>query len=201
MIGELLKVNCSTLFMLKPVVGVSNMVLQDEFGMINSYLQDKSREDLNGDYLFVLFKPIDFDYFELFLEEQAERNKDFVEDYDYAGGYVVIVYKIPEILKDDFELFKKGKYSKLSTIVKECYEKEIKFFLEVIPGFQHEVFSKANRLKEELEEKFGMYFTKDMELWQLPDITGKEVLDIQSFIKPKGNGKTECLTEGDTEGV
>src|SRR5687768_5394776 len=130
MIAELFKYNCSTLFMLKPTIGINWKILEDEFGMINSYLKDKTREDLEGNLLFVLFKPVDFDYFELFLEEQQERAENFIEDYDYAGGYVVMVYRIPEILKEDFELFKKGKYSKLSKLLKNCYEREVKAFLK-----------------------------------------------------------------------
>ena len=55
MIAELFRYNCSCLFILKPVVGVNWGVLAEDFGMINSYLRDKSREDLEGELLFVLF--------------------------------------------------------------------------------------------------------------------------------------------------
>lgn len=176
MIGEMFKYNCSTIFMIKPIIGVNFGVLKDEFGMINSYLKDKSREDVQGDYLFILFKPIDFDNFESFLETQQEKNLDYIEDYDYTNGYVVILYKIPDVLKDDFELFKQGKYSKLSKLIKSCYDKEVKAFLKPLPGFQYEVFIKARRLKEELEEYLGSHFEDGMELWMLPDME-KECLD------------------------
>jgi len=184
MIGELFKYNCSTLFILKPVIGVNWGILGEEFGLINSYLRDRAREDLTGELLFVLFKPIDFDYFEMFLEEQSE-SEHFLEDYDYAGGYVVMVYKIPEWLKPDFELFKQGKYSKFSNLLKNCYDKEVKAFLKPIPTFQWEVFNKSKSLREELEEYIGSAIDKNSEIWELPDQEKKEVLDIQQFIKPE----------------
>lgn len=192
MIAELFKYNASTLFMLKPVVGVDWGILSEDFGLINSYLQDKAREDLTGDMLFVLFKPIDFDYFELFLEQQSAL-EHFIEDYDYTDGYVVLAYRIPEKLKDDFELFKKGMYSKLSKIIKECYDREIRAFLKPIPTFQWEVFNKSKAFRKELEEFLDTVFTKDMELWQKPDLEGKEILDIQQFIKPNRNER-ESIT-------
>lgn len=185
MIGELFKINASTLFILKPVVGVNWGVLGEEFGLINSYLQDKAREDLTGELLFVLFKPVDFDYFEMFLEEQS-KSEHFLEDYDYAGGYVVMVYKIPKWLESDFKLFKEGKYSKFSDLLKNCYDKEVKAFLQPIPTFQWDVFNKSDRLRKELEEYIGNYIDKSSEIWGLPDVEKKEVLDIQQFIKPNG---------------
>lgn len=197
MIAETLKYNCSTLFILKPVVGVNWGILEEEFGLINSYLKDKSREDLTGDLLFILFKPIDFDYFELFLEEQSNRNNAFLEDYDYAGGYVVMVYRIPEHMKPDFELFKQGKYSKLSSIIKEAYDKEVKAFLKPQPSFQWRVFKKDPSLRKELEEFLGSHFTKDMELWEMPDVDKKELLDIEKFLNPKV--ENERITESNSE--
>lgn len=200
MIAELFRYNTSTLFILKPVVGINFGVLKKEFGVINSYLKDKAREDLEGDMLFVLFKPVDFDYFEQFLEEQQENSANFLEDYDYAGGYVVVVYKIPEKMKEDFELFKQGKYSKLSDIIKNCYDKEVKAFLKPMPSFQHEVFSRAKRLKEELEEFLNAKFEKGAELWSLPDLSegGKETLDIEKFLKPEINER-QCVTDSSEE--
>lgn len=194
MIAELFKYNCSTLFILRPVVGVSWGILAEDFGMVNSYLKDKSREDLEGELLFVLFKPIDFDYFELFLEQQAAL-EHFIEDYDYTNGYVVLVYKIPEYLKSDFELFKQGKYSKFSDLIKNCYEKQVVTFLKPISTFQWDVFNKAKSLRKELEEFLETQIEKGSELWQLPDVE-KECLNIQQFIKPNKDER-EPITEGD----
>lgn len=185
MIAELFKYNCSTLFILKPVVGINFGLLSSEYGMINSYLKDKSREDLEGNYLFVLFRPEDFSYFEMFIEDQVETNPSFMEDYDHPEGYVVMVYKIRDELKDDFELFKQGKYSKLSYLIKDCYQKEVKAFLKPIPSFQWQVFKKNKELREKLEEFVGAHIEKDMELWALPDVEGKEVLDIEKFLQPE----------------
>jgi hypothetical protein len=192
MIAELFRYNCSTLFFVKPVVGVDWGILKEEFGLINSYLKDKAREDLEGNLLFALFKPIDFDYFELFLEQQSNL-EHFLEDYDYKNGYVVIAYKIPEEYKEDFELFKHGKYSKFSDLLKNCYQKEVVAFLKPIPTFQWDVFNKSKKLRKELEEFLETTFEKGMELWSKPD-EQKELLNIQQFIKPERD-ETISFTE------
>lgn len=199
MICELFKYNCSALFLLKPTIGINFGILASEFGMINSYLRDKAREDLEGNLLFVLFKPIDFDNFEWFLEQQTEKAENFIEDYDYAGGYVVMVYRIPDVLKPDFELFKQGKYSKFSKLIKNCYEREVKAFLKPQQSFQWDVFTKAESLKRELEEFLDTTFEKSAELWTMMD-EEKELLDIQQFIKPERNGIDE-FAESNTESV
>lgn len=184
MIAELFKYNCSALFILKPVVGINYGTLKENYGFINSYLRDKAREDLTGNLLFVLFRPQDFEYFEMFISEQSLDNDNYLEDYDYSNGYVVMVYRIPEKFKEDFEKFKEGKYSKLSSLIKNCYEKEIKTFLIPEESFQWSVFNKSSKLRKTLEEFLDCQFTKDMELWQLPDIENKEVLDIEKFLYP-----------------
>lgn len=186
MIAELLKYNCSTLFILQPVTGVKWSEQEEEFGMINSYLKDKAREDLTGDLLFVLFKPKDFDYFELFVQEQEGNNSAFLEDYDYADGYVVLVYRIREELKKDFELFKQGKYSKLSELIRKSYDREVRAFIKPIPSFQWEVFRRATRLRKELEEFFETQLEKEAELWAIPDMN-KETLDIEKILNPEIN--------------
>lgn len=192
MIAELFKYNCSTLFILKPVVGESYGSLRENYGFINSYLKDKAREDLSGDLLFVLFKPEDFEYFGMFVSEQIAENHNFIEDYDYTDGYVVIVYKIPQVMKEDFEKFKKGEYSKFSHIIKNCYKKEIKSFIDPNKSFQWKVFDKSKELKKELEDFLDVQFTKDMELWQIPDVEGKEILDIEKFLYPDLKKEETC---------
>lgn len=201
-----LKGTPSRWFILKPIVKETADALK-EHNLINSYLRDKYREDLYGeDLLFVLFKPPDFDYFELFLHQQIAENKNYVEDYDYEGGYVVVVYKIPDGLKADFELFKRGKYSRMSDRIKASYGKEIRRTGTVKQmvfkkTFQHMVFTKDPQLQQLLEEYMGIRFADhfpskvDMELWEAVDME-KETLDIDKI--KENEQQTVATTKGTT---
>lgn len=191
MIEELMKFNSSTLFILKPIVKEPMDVLL-EHNLINSYLRDRDREDIEGDYLFVLFKPPDFDFFEIFLHEQHE-NVHFVDEYDYEGGYVVLVYRIPDAMKKDFALFKQGKYSKMSAWFKAYYSKDLikkgrsisveVDGMKIKKSIQWLVFDKDKQLQLLLEKYMGIRFDEiyqkkeDMELWTGVD-EEKETLDI-----------------------
>lgn len=189
-----MKFNSSTLFILKPVIKEGMDVLL-EHNLINSYLKDKNRDDIEGDHLFVLFKPPDMDYFELFLHEQ-EENLNFVEDYDYEGGFVVLVYKIPEAMKKDYALFKTGRYSKMSQWFKSYYATELvkkgKTItvevdgLRITKSIQWLVFDKDKKLQFLLEKYMGIKFDDiydnkdDIELWTGVDEV-RELLDIDKI--------------------
>lgn len=187
MIDELFKYNCSTIFLLKPITGAHFSHLENDYGLINSYLKDKLRDEDGGDNMYILFKPHDFEQFEQFLNTQEYENIHFKEDYDYAGGYVVLIYKIPDHLQKDFELFKQGKYSKLSKFIRGCYDKTVKVYMKHIPTFQWDVFSQNEKFRKEIELFLDVELDKDAELWSIPDMV-KETLDIEK-IKTIGNGK------------
>lgn len=173
--------NASTLFLLTPISGQEVELLR-EYQLIDSYLKDVDREDLNGNYLFVLFKPEDMEFFELFLYTESTNNENFIEDYDYAGGYIVLVYKIPEWLKDDFEKFKKGQYSKFSAKVKSLFKKvqKSKGNIKTVTTIQWDVFSKNPELRKDLEKFVGESIPDDIELYGIPDME-RETLNISKF--------------------
>ncbi len=182
MIKHLLKGNASKFFLLIPVMGGKiDWGEMEENNFINSYLKDKNREDIEEDVLFVLFKPPDFDNFELFLQKQQE-NPDFIEDYDYEGGYVVLVYRINNALKADFNKFKQGKYSEFSDITKRMFKRMIPeegviFGEKLVMSFQWKVFNKSPVLKRELEELFEIPLDANAEIWSIPN-EEKETLNI-----------------------
>lgn len=184
MIEHIVKANnASTLFLLTPVTRQEKELL-NEYQLINSYLRDKDREDLVGDLLFVLFKPTDLEYFELFTYTQAHENEDFLEDYDYAGGYVVIVYRIPQWLKEDFEKFKRGEYSKFSDKAKGFFRKmkKAKGRIESTQSIQWDVFNKETTLRKDIEKYVGEPIDPTQELWPVPNME-KETLNILKFRK------------------
>jgi hypothetical protein len=65
-------------------------------GFINAFQIDMDRESDYGEgkVVYLLFKPEDIDYFREFLDAEYERTNDVIEDYDYSGGYIVVIYKL-----------------------------------------------------------------------------------------------------------
>lgn len=173
--------NASTLFLLTPVSGQEVELLR-EYQLIDSYLRDSDREDLTGNLLFVLFRPDDMEFFELFLYTESSQNVNFMEDYNYAGGYIVLVYKIPDKMKDDFEKFKLGQYSKFSKETKSLFKKStgVRKGFEPLTTLQWDVFSKSSALRKDLEKFVGETLPDDIELYGIPDIE-KETLTISKF--------------------
>jgi hypothetical protein len=64
------------------------------------------------------FKPDNLEKFKEILEGEYERTKDIIEDYDYADGFVVVVYK-PNPVKKIYKKWKKDSILKLSFFSKD----------------------------------------------------------------------------------
>lgn len=113
MIEDLLKYNCSTLFLLYPL-GLSVQGLSGT-GFRNCYLRDSERPEYNSlNIVLLLFKPRDSTRFQCLVDTEKSRTPLFIDEYDYEGGYTVMVYEFPPDLASDYALFKEGKYSRLS---------------------------------------------------------------------------------------
>ena len=141
-----------------------------ENGFINGYVKDGSREVQYENCIYLLFKPEDLDMFRDFLDDEYERTKDLIDDYDYEGGYVVVVYQLDPKHKNDFKLIKEGKYSKTSKQFQEIFPKIIKILKEGLHkdeiSLQYRIFNKTEDLKLYWEEKIGVELDEDMEIWQ-----------------------------------
>jgi len=155
-------------------------------GYINGYIKDGKKEVQYEDCAYLLFQPSDLDRFKMFLDEEYQRTKSIVDDYDYEGGYVVLVYELDAKWEKDFNLVKKGMYSKTSDEFKNMFPKTVKILKNGLRrdevSLQHRIFRKSNDLKEYWEEQLGIEFTDDMELWE-GWIEEKEILNIDLIIK------------------
>jgi hypothetical protein len=158
-------------------------------GFINGYINDINKEEVYNNSIYLLFNPINLDKFREFLDEEYERTKSIIEDYDYKNGYVVVVYSLDEEFKDDFKLIKEGKYSKTSEKFKELFPKEISVKgLNSIPkkelSLQYRIFNKTEDLIEFWEDKLGVDLNsvigKDFEVWEGFDLE-RETLNIKNF--------------------
>lgn len=151
-----------------PTLSIDKEKLADN-GYINGYIKDARKEVQYEDCIYLLFKPKDLDKFRVFLDEEYERTKSIVDDYDYEDGYVVIVYKLNERLDSDIKLIKQGKYSETSKKFQEIFPKVIKITKNGLRrdeiSLQYRIFNKTEDLRKFWEEKLGVELDEEMEVW------------------------------------
>ncbi len=177
-----------------PTLGVPYGKL-NENGYINGYIDDSTHISKYKNCVFVLFKPSDMNVFRNFLDNEIERTKAIVEDYDYEDGYVVVVYQLNDKYKKDFKLIKQGKYSKTSKEFQKLFPKIIKIVKNNLHrdeiSLQYRIFNKAEDLVTFWEEKLGINLKStvgdDFELWDGWD-ESKEILELDKI-------KELCATE------
>jgi len=162
-----IKKNITSIFMV-PTLRVNKDYLK-ESGFINGYVIDSGREDQYDGCVYMLFHPENIETFRDFLQNEYDRAKNIIEDYDYKDGFVVIVYQLDKKYDRDFKLIKEGKYSKTSTSFKEIFPKTIKmnrngYFKEELT-LQHRIFNKTSDLREYWENKIGIVLDEDIEVW------------------------------------
>lgn len=157
-------------------------------GFINAYVKDDRREDEYKESIYLLFKPTDLDKFREFLDNEYERTKTIIEDYDYEDGYVVVVYQLNNKYKKDFQLIRQGKYSKTSSDFQKLFPKIIKIIKSGLHrdelSLQYRIFNKAADLIEFWQEKLGIDLELtvgiDFEVWEGWD-EQKEILELDKI--------------------
>jgi len=164
-------------------------------GFINAYVRDVRKEDHYDECIYLLFKPENLDKFREFLDNEYERTKAVIEDYDYEDGYVVVVYQLDDKYKKDFTLVKQGKYSKTSKDFQKLFPKVIKITRNGLHkdeiSLQYRIFNKAEDLVSFWEDKLGIDLVEivgdDFEVWEGWD-ESKEILELDKI-------KDLCVTE------
>jgi hypothetical protein len=142
-----------------------------ENGFLNGYISDERRDVQYKDAVYLLFKPDDLDKFRSFLEEEMSKNQEIIDDYDYEDGYVVIACKLDSKWKKDYMLVREGLYSRTSKKFQALFPQIIK--ADKSKGrprdqlsLQFRVFSKSSELITFWEDKIGIKFTDEMEVWE-----------------------------------
>jgi len=162
------KKNITSIFMV-PTLKVPKDALKNN-GFINGYIKDDRMKHGYENSVYLLFKPVDLDKFREFLDSEYERTKYIIEDYDYEDGFVVVVYQLNEKFKDDYELIKQGKYSKTSKRFQDEFPKSVKIVRSGLSkdevSLQFRIFKKSIDLIEFWEEKIGVKFEDDFEVWE-----------------------------------
>jgi len=162
------KNTCTTIFMV-PTLKVPKDSLRKN-GFINAYLKDDMSDDEYKDCIYVLFRPDDIDLFKDFLDSEYDRTKQIVEDYDYEGGFVIVVYKLNKKFEKDFEIIKQGKYSKTSEEFQKLFPKVIKLKKNGLHrdelSLQYRIFNKTKDLVEYWQDRVGENAWEDYyEVW------------------------------------
>ena len=166
-----------------PTLSIGRERLADN-GYINGYMKDGRKDIQYESCVYLLFKPEDLDKFREFLDTEYERTKSIIDDYDYEDGYVVVVYIPSSRIGKDLELVKQGKYSKTSSQFQQLFPKVIKIKVNGLSrdqlSIQYRIFNKTNDLKEYWEEKLGVEFDEDQEVWY-GFFEEEEVLDLDKI--------------------
>jgi len=177
-----IKKNITSIFMV-PTLRVPKDALKNN-GFINGYIKDSRQEESHKESIYLLFKPRDLDRFREFLDDEYERTKNIIEDYDYENGYVVVVYQLNEKFHKDYELIKQGKYSKTSKSFQSEFPKSVKVVRDGLSrdeiSLQIRIFKKSIDLIEFWEDKIGITFDEDYEVWDGWD-EEKEILIIDKI--------------------
>ena len=153
-------------------------------GFINGYIKDAKMDHHYDNSIYLLFKPDNLDKFREFLDDEYERTKSIIEDYDYEDGYVVVVYQLNEKFMKDYELVKQGKYSKTSRAFQNEFPKSVKVIKSGLSkdeiSLQLRIFKKSADLVEFWEDKIGITFDDEFEVWEGFD-EEKEILIIDKL--------------------
>ena len=162
------KKTITSIFMI-PTLGINREKMKDN-GFLNAYSRDGSRDIQYENSIYLLFKPKDFQKFREFLDGEYERTQSLIDDYDYEDGYIVVVYELNSKFKKDFALIREGLYSKTSKEFQALFPKVIKVKIGGLHrdeiSLQYRVFNKTEDLKKYWEDKFGMEFEEEWEVWE-----------------------------------
>ena len=177
------KKTITTIFFV-PTLNIDRDALKQN-NFINGFSKDSRRELQYENCIYLLFRPENLDKFRYFLDDEYERTKSIIDDYDYEDGYVVVVYKLDTTYKKDFKLIKEGKYSQTSKKFQELFPKTMRVYIstnafETKTTLQYRIFNKTEDLKEFWEEKLDMQLDQDSEVWTM-FLEDKESLDLDKI--------------------
>jgi hypothetical protein len=100
---------------------------------------------------------------------------------------VVVVYELNPRYARDFKLVKEGKYSQTSSVFQSLFPKLVKIKRNGMHkdeiSLQYRVFNKTEDLVKFWEDKLGVEFDDNQEVWHGFDLE-EETLDINKIKKP-----------------
>ena len=137
---------------------------------LNGYAKDEMSDSIYENSVYLLFRPKNLDKFREFLDSEYERTSMIISDYDHTGGFVVVVYKLDEKFKVDFDTVKRGKYSRTSTEFQSLFPKTVKIQVNGLQrdelSLQVRIFKKTEDLRKFWEDKFDVSLGDNVEVWE-----------------------------------
>jgi hypothetical protein len=193
--SDLFKLNVSTIFLLYPL-GIKYQGLKG-LGFLNAYLED-SEFSWEGDVVLLLFKPKNVFRFQFWVEQEKERTPAFIDEYDYEEGFTVLVYQFPIELKEDLELIKQGKYSRVSKAYIATVPESSNVVVKDSEGKDRYAFCAARLIVHKdpewikiVEEMLGLAIHPSQEFW-LKMKKEKETLNISRIREELKQNKLLC---------
>lgn len=170
--------NITTVFIV-PTLGIEKDTLNSH-GFISGYLDDYEHDLDYEDVVYLLFKPLNLEKFKLFLNEIYEKNSLILEDYNTEKDEIIIIFKLSEKYKKDYELILAGKYSKVSEEFKDNFPKTVIINGIQKPSLQTMIFNKDPQLAKYWNDFLGtdLIITNNLELWPGVDLK-KEILNYK----------------------
>jgi hypothetical protein len=151
-----------------PTLKIKKESLKDN-NFLNGYISDLRKDVQYENAVYLLFKPDNLDRFREFVEGEYDRDHMIIDDYDYEDGFVVLVYKLNRKYDNDFDLVMRGQYSKTSNDFQGIFPKVIKIMKNGLHrdeiSIQFRIFKKSQDLREYWENRVGMDFDEEMEVW------------------------------------
>ena len=162
---DILQMTSTNLF-IRPLLEIPSKDL-DKFSFENAYIKDEIKGIDYKHAIYLLFRPGKYqEDFNDFVEE--ERKKGVVlDEYDYADGWVVVVFRYNEKWQNDILLILKGDYSKVSREYQEQIPDKAGKGSETVMSMQHHIFRKSEYVKKFWYDKYGLEFEHNDECWSL----------------------------------
>lgn len=166
-----------------PTLGINREELKNN-NFINAYIRDERSDVQYENAVYLLFNPLEIDKFRDFLNNEYDKTKQLIDDYDYEKGFVVVVYQLDKKYNKDFDLIKKGKYSKTSNEFQAMFPKVIKILKGNLHkdeiSLQYRIFNRTEDLIKYWEDKLGVVFGENQEVWD-GFHEEKEILNVNSI--------------------
>jgi len=168
------KKNVATIYLLPGLIDNLKSSTKDleRMGLVNAYLTDVNHDKKWQDSIYLLFKVTDPVQLGDFILKHEDK---IVDEYDYEGGFTVIVFCFPIKHIANYMAFKQGKYSWFTAEYKDLFNRlpspEEKL-IGLKKSVTHCVFNKSPDLRAIIEERIGEKLPHDSELASYP---GEEV--------------------------
>jgi len=169
------KISATNLFVV-PLLGIRRESLI-RLGFVDAFIKDELKELEYDNVVYLLFRPLKWTEFNIFVEEQRKLGA-IVDEYDYSDGWAVVVFKYDKKWEKDVNTIMIGKFSKTS--------KEYKSFLPYYADTEKQeltnqqlILEKRQEVKDYWKQELDLSFEEGDEVWHF--YSEREILNEESI--------------------